>query len=173
MTLHNPFPPRPVFSCPSSASKVHPCTLLIIVSSPFLLSPLCFPFTLPCRIVFTKPDNLEIRPNFLGFRFLAVRFVMISYGCLDLSANILIVDMVLVCSVNFGSISFQRPASFSLTLLSRSMTHRHAGIWIRQGSASVSPLTQEIGFSLYILASAWSELQRPIQSLTDSSGSEP
>ena len=48
------------------------------------------------------------------------------------------------CSVTFGSISSQRPAFFSLALLSRSMTHRRTEIWIRQGSVSVSPLIQEI-----------------------------
>ena len=39
-------------------------------------------------------------------------------------ANILICDMVLVSNVKQYSVAFQRPVSFSLTLLSRSMTHR-------------------------------------------------
>ena len=36
----------------------------------FCLSRFLFPFTVPCRIVFAKPEDLETWPNHLGFRFL-------------------------------------------------------------------------------------------------------
>ena len=36
----------------------------------FCLSPFLFPFTVPCRIVFAKPEDLETWPNHLSFRFL-------------------------------------------------------------------------------------------------------
>ena len=68
------------------------------------------------------------------------------------------------CSVTFGSISSQRPASFFLALLSRSMTHRRTEIWKWQGSALVSPVIQEMCCYLSILASAMSEPQWLMQS---------
>ena len=61
----------------------------LFFSLPFLL----FPFTVRCRIVFVKPEDLEMWSNDHSFRFLPkVR----SFCCLDLSANILIGDTVLV-----------------------------------------------------------------------------
>ena len=36
----------------------------------FCLSLFLFPFTVPCRIVFAKPEDLETWPNHLSFRFL-------------------------------------------------------------------------------------------------------
>ena len=36
----------------------------------FCLTPFLFPVTVPCRIVFAKPENLETWPNHLSFRFL-------------------------------------------------------------------------------------------------------
>ena len=36
----------------------------------FCLSLFPFPFTVPCRIVFAKPEDLETWPNHLSFRFL-------------------------------------------------------------------------------------------------------
>ena len=55
------------------------------------------------------------------------------------------------CSVTFGCISSQCPASFSLALPSKPMTHKRTEICIRQGSASVSSLIKEIFLlSLYI-----------------------
>ena len=68
---NNPFPSWPVFSCPSWAGKVHSCPLFDIVFPPFFCLPLfLFPFTVPCRIVFAKPEDLETWPNHLSFRFL-------------------------------------------------------------------------------------------------------
>ena len=48
------------------------------------------------------------------------------------------------CSKASGSITSQKPAFFSLILQSRSMIHRHTEIWKWQGSATASPLIQEI-----------------------------
>ena len=68
---NNPFPSWPVFSCPSWAGKVHFCPLFDIIFPPLLLSLLfLFPFTVPCRIVFAKPEDLETWPNHLSFHFL-------------------------------------------------------------------------------------------------------
>ena len=44
-----------------------------------------------CRIACAKPEDLEMWPKHQG-----QEFVIFSNGCLDLSANILIGDMVLV-----------------------------------------------------------------------------
>ena len=64
----------------------------------FCLPLFLFPFTVPCRIVFAKPEDLETWPNHFSFRFLTrVRSsVIFSNGCLDLSANLLIGNMVLI-----------------------------------------------------------------------------
>ena len=68
---NNPFPSWPVFSWPSWAGKVHSCPLFDIVFPSLLLSAFfLFPFTVPCRIVFAKPEDLETWPNDLSFRFL-------------------------------------------------------------------------------------------------------
>ena len=70
------------------------------------------------------------------------------------------------CSIASGSISSQKPAFFSQTLHSRSMIHRHTEIWKWQGSASASPLIQEIccylqmGFSFIRAAVARAVLER-------------
>ena len=69
---NNPSPSCPVFSCPSWADKVHSGPLFDIVFPPLLLSAsfFLFPFTLPCRIVFAKPVDLETWPVHLSFHFL-------------------------------------------------------------------------------------------------------
>ena len=71
------------------------------------------------------------------------------------------------CSIASDSISSQKPAFFSLTLPSRSMIHRHTEIWKWQGSASASPLIQEICCYLSKRASALLELQWLVQSLRE------
>ena len=49
---------------------VHP---LILSSHLFFCLPLIlFPFKVPCRIVFARPEDLETWPNHLSFRFLTV-----------------------------------------------------------------------------------------------------
>ena len=53
------------------------------------------------------------------------------------------------CSVTFGNISFQGPASFFLALSLMFMTHKRSEIWMQQGGALVLSLVQEMhtGFS--------------------------
>ena len=138
---NNSFPPSPVFSCPCWASKVHPCPPFNIIFPPLLLSTFSsFPCTVPCRIVFAKPEDLVTCPNHLSFRFLP----KVRSSSYFPKAAWMFCEYphwwngpCLRCSVTFGSISSQRPASFSLALLSRSMTRRRTEIWIWQENASV------------------------------------
>ena len=52
-------------------TKSIPVHSLILSSHRFFCLPLfLFPFTVPCRIVFAKPEDLETWPNHLSFRFL-------------------------------------------------------------------------------------------------------
>ena len=52
-------------------AKSIPVHSLILSSHLFFCLPLfLFPFTVPCRIVFAKPEDLETWPNHLNFRFL-------------------------------------------------------------------------------------------------------
>ena len=52
-------------------AKSIPVHSLILSSHLFFCLPLfLFPFTVPCRIVFAKAEDLETRPNHLSFRFL-------------------------------------------------------------------------------------------------------
>ena len=72
-------------------AKSIPVHSLILSSHLFFCLPLfLFPFTVPCRTVFAKPEDLEIWPNHLSFRFLT-RVRSLSYSpmaALDLSANL-------------------------------------------------------------------------------------
>ena len=52
-------------------AKSIPVHSLILSTQLFFCLPLfLFPFTVPCRIVFAKPEDLETWPNHLSFRFL-------------------------------------------------------------------------------------------------------
>ena len=52
-------------------AKSIPVHSLILSSHLFFCLPLfLFPFTVPCRLVFAKPEDLETWPNHLSFRFL-------------------------------------------------------------------------------------------------------
>ena len=52
-------------------AKSIPVHSLILTSHLFFCLPLfLFPFTVPCRFVFAKPEDLETWPNHLSFRFL-------------------------------------------------------------------------------------------------------
>ena len=52
-------------------AKSIPVHSLILSPHLFFCLPLfLFPFTVPCRIVFAKPEDLETWPNHLSFRFL-------------------------------------------------------------------------------------------------------
>ena len=52
-------------------TKSIPVHSLILSSHLFFCLPLfLFPFTVPCRVVFAKPEDLETWPNYLSIRFL-------------------------------------------------------------------------------------------------------
>ena len=52
-------------------AKSIPVHTLILSSHLFFCLPLfLFPFAVPCRIFFAKPEDLETWPNYLSFRFL-------------------------------------------------------------------------------------------------------
>ena len=79
-------------------AKSIPVQSLILSSHLFFCLPLfLFPFTVPCRIVFAKPEDLETWPTILAFILdQGQEFVIFSNGCLALSANLLIGNMVLI-----------------------------------------------------------------------------
>ena len=60
----------PVFWCPQGISKLHSCPFFDVIFPSLLLSSslLLAPFTVPCRIVFAMPEDLEIWPYHLSFR---------------------------------------------------------------------------------------------------------
>ena len=114
-------------------AKSIPVHYLILSSHLFFCLPLfLFPFTVPCRIVFAKPEDLETRQNHLSFRFLT-RVKSSSYS--PMAAWIFLRTFSLVTWSLYemfntnSNISSQKPAFFSLTLQSRSMLHRHTEIW--------------------------------------------
>ena len=160
----DPFPPCPVFIW---AGKVHSCPLFNIVFPPLLLLlPLLFPFTVPCRVVFAKPEDLEAWEKHLNFHFLtrvssSSDFPMAAWIFLRISS--FVIGTCRKYSKTFGCISPQRQALFSLTLLSRSTIHRHTEIWKWQGSAPDPRdilLSLKIGFSLVRIALACAVLDR-------------
>ena len=112
--------------------KSIPVHSLILSSHLFFCPPLfLFPCTVPCRIVFAKPEDLETWPNRLSFRFLTrvrssyiLQWLLGSFCEPPHWKN----GPYMKCLVASGSISFQKPAFFSLTPQSRSMIHRHTEI---------------------------------------------
>ena len=66
-----PFHPDLFSAALVELAKSIPVHSLILSSHLFFYLPLfLFPFTVPCRIVFAKPEDLETWPNHLSFRFL-------------------------------------------------------------------------------------------------------
>ena len=69
----NTVPPFPVFRCPQGISKPHSCPFLHVISMLshlfFCLPLLLAPFTVPCRIIFAMPEDLEMWLYHLSFRF--------------------------------------------------------------------------------------------------------
>ena len=133
------------------ASKVHSCSLHYF--SFFCPSLFVLPFTVPWKTIFAKPEDVDAQPVHLSCRVLSK---VSCNGCLNPYQRH---SPYTRCSDTFGSTSSQRPALISLILLQISMTHMHTAILIREGSASFSPLTQEICCYLFISASALSKLQ--------------
>ena len=118
-------------------AKSIPVHSLILCSRLFFWLPfLLFPYTVPCKIIFAKPEDIETCPNHLSFRFLTkVRSLSyFSNGCLDLSANIHIGDMVLCmrCSVIWMplalfAISFVFSALISILYCVQVLSRRSTG----------------------------------------------
>ena len=68
---NNPFPSFPVPAALVELAKSIPVHSLILSSNLLFCLPLfLFPFTVPCRIVFAKPEDLATWLNHLSFRFL-------------------------------------------------------------------------------------------------------
>ena len=69
-------------------AKSNPVHSLILSSHLFFCLPLfLFPFTVPCRIVFAKPEDLETWANHLSFRFLT-RVIGLSDEDMDMDTMI-------------------------------------------------------------------------------------
>ena len=112
-------------------AKSIPVHSLILSSHLFFCLPL-FPFTVPCRIVFAKPEDLETWPNHLSFCFLtrvwsSSQTPMAAWIFLRTSS--LVTWSLYEMSIASGSISSKKTAFFSQTLHSKSMIHRHTEIW--------------------------------------------
>ena len=60
-------------------AKFIPVNSLIVSSHLFFCLPLLFPFTVTCRIVLAKSEDLETWPNHIRFRFLAM-VISLSYS---------------------------------------------------------------------------------------------
>ena len=89
---------------------------------------LLFLFTVSCRIVFAKPEDLEMRPN-LSKQWLGV------YHNLHLMRTS---SLVVWSLYGMFYISSQTPAYFLSSPASEPKTHRHTKIWIWQESALIS-----------------------------------
>ena len=87
-----------------SLTFIFPSLLLFFIS-----------FTMSCRIFFAKPEDLEMWPNHLGFRFLpeAVVSNFLQWPLGSFCEHPLCTQ----CSVTFGSISFL--SSYSAALVSQ------------------------------------------------------
>ena len=121
-----PFPPVMFSASLIELAKSIPVHSLILFSHLIFCLPLfLFPCTVPCRIVFAKPEDLETWPNYLSFRFLTrVRSSSFSPMAVWIKHG-----PYMKCSIDSGSITSQKPAFFSLSLQSRSMIHKHTEIW--------------------------------------------
>ena len=91
-----------------------PVHSLILSSSLFFCLPfLLFPFTMPCRIVFAKPEDLETWPNHLCFRVRRLTIVRSSLyspvaAWIFQRTSSMTGGPCTKCSISFGSISSQR-----------------------------------------------------------------
>ena len=142
-----------LFSLVELAKSIPVHSLILSFHLFFCLPLFLCTFIVPCRIVFAKPEDLEMWPNHLSFHFLT-RVRSSSYSPMAAWIFLQTSSLVTWSLYETGSISSQRPVIFSLTLLSRSMIHRHTEIWKWQGSTSASPVIQEIHYYLSKLASA-------------------
>ena len=98
-------------------AKSIPVHFLILSSHLFFCLPLFFfPFTVPCRIVFAKPEDLETWPNHLNFHFLT-RVRSLSYSPMAawifLQTSSLVTWSLYEMFNSLNSISSQNPAFFT------------------------------------------------------------
>ena len=140
------FPPFHVFSCPSDLAKSIPVHSLIVSFHLFVfcLPLLLFPFTVRSSLhnqkTLRRGQTTSVSVSWPGpgvyhiLQWPLGSFYEPPYWEQGACTK---------CSIAFGSISSQRHAFFSLTLLTRSTIHRHT-VWQWQGSASTSPLVQAI-----------------------------
>ena len=98
--------------------KSIPVNFYVLSSIPFFFcQPLLpFPFTVLCRIVFAKPDDLEMWPNHVRFRFLTLVSCSLMEAWIFLQTSSRSRGPCARCSVKFRSITSQRSAFFSLYL---------------------------------------------------------
>ena len=92
----NTFPPFPVFCGLQGFSKLHSRRFFVFIFPFLLLSSSPCSFHCPCRIVFGMPEDIEMWPYQLRFRF----FTKIRRSsCLDSAANVLVHHIVFVGNV--------------------------------------------------------------------------
>ena len=103
-----------------------PVHSLMLSSHLYVCLPLFLaPFTVPCRIVFSMPEDLEMWPYHLSFRFCTM---VKRSSCTQIAFWILLRTSSFVtrkCSEVSCSISSHGLGSFSRFLLSVSRSHRH------------------------------------------------
>ena len=125
------FHPSPSSAALRESPNPVPVHSLMLSSHLFFCLPLLLaPFTDPCRIVFAIPEDLEMWPYHLIFRF----FTMVRRSSCTpvvfwilLQTSLFVTCLCRKCSEVSYSISSQGLGSFSRFLLSRSSSYRHKG----------------------------------------------
>ena len=123
---------HPSLSSASLRESPNPIPVHSLMLSPhlfFCLPLFLAPFTVPYRIVFTMPEDLEMWPYHLGFRFFTMvrRSSWTPIAIWILMRTFSFSGLCKKCSEVSYSISSQGLGAFSLFLLSRSSSHRHKG----------------------------------------------
>ena len=124
------FHPSPSSAALRESPNPIPVHSLMLSSHLFCLPLLLAPFTVPCRIVFAMPEDLEMWPYHLIFRFFTMvrrsSALQLYYGfCCEPPCSSH--GLCRKCSEVSCSISSQGLGSFSRFLLSRSSSYRHKG----------------------------------------------
>lgn len=122
-----PFVPCLVYRCHCCGGKVCSCPLFDVVFPPFILSA-CSSLSVhlwPCRIVFARPEDIEMWLNPLSFHFLTMGRSSL-YSQMATFVFLWTPLLVMWSSVTSGSFWSQRPLFFSLTVLCavRSIIHK-------------------------------------------------
>ena len=144
-----PFHPDLFSAALVELAKSIPVHSLILSSHLFFCLPLfLFPFSVPCRIVFAKPEDLETWPNHLSFRFLT-KVRSSSYS--PMAAWIFLRTSSLVTWSLYEMFNSLRWHLNSAVKVHDSQAYRNMEM---TRSASASPLIQEICCYLSKWASA-------------------